>query len=454
MIRGRRRATAWCAVVVALVCGCGPFRVIRDGAVQPSAAEKIKRKLVRIRGLEFRDDVPLVAVDAAEARALLEREVREQFEPGELARIGRVYVALGLLPAGTDLERAFVDLYSAQVAGFYDPIDRRMVLVSEALETRGFTRVLENVMRRDLAGELVLAHELTHALQDQHVGLDLGRADVGEDDAQLAKRAVYEGDATLAGYAAIRGTLRPGGAVALAAKLEAAQEEMTRDFPDVPALIRDTTVFQYVSGVNFVSWAYKDAGWEGVNALLAQPPRSTEQILHPEKYFVRPENPTRVHVGALAPYFRGGEWQLAEEATLGELTIRLLAERYLARPAAAEVAAGWDGDRLVALGRDDELVLVWLTSWDSERDASEFFTTWSRVLASRHDGTPTTDETMVALEGVAPYHLERRGTKVLAIEGALEDDLGGLAERIWKRSTFEPNVPFVPLDVAGIARDR
>jgi len=459
MTRAPRRAPAEflgvaLAVAVVLVTGCGPFRVVRDGAVQPSAADAVKRKLVRIRGLEFRENVPLVAVDAAEARALLEREVREQFEPGELVRIGRVYVALGLLPAGTDLERAFMDLYSAQIAGFYDPVDRRMVLVNEALETRGFTRVLENVTRRDLAGELVLAHELTHALQDQHFGLDVGRADVGEDDAQLAKRAVYEGDATLAGFAAVLGKLRPAGAAALAGKLEGVQEQMARDYPDIPAFIRDTTVFQYVSGVNFVSWAYQDAGWEGVDALLARPPRSTEQILHPEKYFVRPENPTRVQIGALAPYFRGGEWQLAEEATLGELTIRLLAERYLPRAAAADVAAGWDGDRLLALGRDDELALVWLTSWDSEQDASEFFTTWARVLASRHQGTPETGDTVAALEGVAPYHLERRGTKVLAIEGALEDDLAGLADRIWKRSTFEPNVPFVPLDLAAVARDR
>jgi hypothetical protein len=391
--------------------------------------------------------VPLVAVSATEARGMLEREVRHQFTPGEWATIGRVYIALGLLPAGTDLEQAFLDLYSAQLAGFYDPVDRRMVLVNEALRTGFFTSAVESVIRRDLAGEMVLAHELTHALQDQHFGLSTGRADVGDDDAQLALRAVYEGDATLAGYAAVLGKLRPGAAVGLAHKLERVPNQMAHDYPDIPALIRESIVFQYVAGVNFVSWAYKNAGWEGVNALLARPPRSTEQILHPEKYFVHPENPVHVQLGALAPYLRG-EWQLAEEATLGELTIRVLVERFFDRVRATEVAAGWDGDRLMALSQGQELALVWLTAWDSERDATEFFSAWATILAGRHPGAASASDAVISLSGPQPYYLERRGSKVLAIEGPLESDLPALADRVWRRSAFDPNVPWVPIDLA------
>jgi hypothetical protein len=137
----------------------------------------------------------------------------------------------------------------------------------------------------------------------------------------------------------------------------------------------------------------------------------------------------------------------------------VLAARSRAPAPAAGVAAGWDGARLVALARDDELALVWLTSWDSEADALAFFGAWLRVLATRHPETsaisnPAGHGEVATLEGAAPYHLERRGTKVLALAGALEDDLAGLADRIWKRSTFEPNVPFVPLDVAAIALER
>jgi hypothetical protein len=235
--------------------------------------------------------------------------------------------------------------------------------------------------------------------------------------------------------------------VGLARKLEQARDQMAREYPDIPALIRESVVFQYAAGVNFVSWAYKSSGWEGVNAVLSNPPRSTEQILHPEKYFVRREDPMRVQLGALAPYLRG-EWQLAEDATMGELTIRLLAERYFDATRAAEIAAGWDGDRLTALAHGDTLALVWMTSWDSEPDATDFSGAWASVLAGRHRGAPSTSGTVVSLAGAEPYYLERRGNRVLAIEGALESDFTELAERIWRRSTFEPNVPWLPIDLA------
>lgn len=445
-VRASARGTC-VALALVVAAGCGGYRIVRDGTVQTSAAEKLKRKLVAIRGLAFRTPVPLVAVSANEARGMLERELHQEFSADELATIGHVYAALGLVPAGTDLERAFLDLYSTQLAGFYDPIERRMVLVNEALRTGLFTRIVESVIRRDLAGELVLAHELTHALQDQHFGLSTGRGDVGEDDAQLAQRAVYEGDATLAGFAAVLGGLGERGAIGIAGQLEALDAQMAHDYPAIPALVRESIVFQYVAGTNFVSWAYAASGWDGVNALLARPPRSTEQILHPEKYFERPEQPTRIQLGALTPYVRG-DWTLAEETTLGELTIRILLERLVGRARALTVASGWDGDRMLAVTRGDRLAIVWLTSWDTEQDAGEFFAAWTGILATRHPGNATAGADVVERGGDDPYYLERRGGRVLAIEGALETDLPALADRIWRRSTFEPNVPWVPIDVA------
>ncbi len=390
-------------VVLALALpGCASYRLIRDGALDTDAVARIQTRLVALRGLSFQTPVPVAAVSQAEARDILERELHAQFTPGELRKLTRVYTALGLFPDGTDLEHAILDLYGTQVAGFYEPIGRRMVLVEGTPPVDLLTRIVEGISRRDLAGELVLGHELTHALQDQHFGLDVGRGDVGEDDALLARHAVYEGDATLAGFAVMLGTLRPSVASSLAAKLEGVPGQLAGAYPDIPAAIRETVVFQYVAGVNFVSWAYERAGWDGVNALLARPPLSSEQIMHPEKYFVRPELPLTIHVGATSPYLQAG-WELAEEATLGEFTTRLLLERFLDRARAGAVAEGWDGDRMIALSRGTDLALLWLTSWDSERDAGEFFDAYGEVLAGKHQGAqPIVRGDRIVVSGDAP----------------------------------------------------
>jgi hypothetical protein len=438
---------AGCALVAA---SCAPYRVLRAGQVNATAAARVKAKLVTLRGLRFSSAVPVQAVTAEEARKLLERELRAQYSVDELARLSRVYVALGLLPQGSDLERAYLELYAHQVAGFYDPIERRMVLVENATAPDLLTRVVGGVLRRDFAGELVLAHELTHALQDQHYGLDVSRTDLGEDDAALARHAVYEGDATLAGFGVVLGTLKPSSAVSLAAKLEGVPGQLARAYPEIPDAIRESVIFQYVAGVNFVSWAYQRAGWEGVNALLARPPLSTEQILHPEKYFMRAEYPLSVKLGGTSPYVQAG-WQSAEEATLGEFTIQVLGDQFLSRTRAAAMAAGWDGDRLLALSRGEDIALVWLTAWDTEKDAPEFLEAYATILAAKHpQGAPETrDDALVSPASTAPYRVERRGTKVLVVEGLLDPDLARVTERVWRRSSYEPAMPWLPIDLAA-----
>lgn len=430
--------------------GCASYRLIRAGEVNAKSAARIEQKLVATRGLHFQSRVPLQVVSVDEARTMLERELHTQYTSEELAKLSRIYATLGLVPPGTNLERAFLDLYGQQVAGFYDPIERRMVLVEGAIAPDLLTRTLQGVLRRDFAGELVLAHELTHALQDQHYGLDVGRNDLGEDDERLARHAVYEGDATLAGFAVVLGNLEPSAAVSLAGKLEGVPGALARAYPDIPDAVRETVVFQYVAGVNFVSWAYQRAGWDGVNALLAHSPLSSEQILHPEKYFVTADYPVGVRVGGIGYYVQAG-WQVAEDATLGEFTIQVLGDQFLSRERARAMAAGWGGDRMTALSHGDDLAIVWLTAWDTEEDAAEFFTSFGAVLAAQRAGVaPSThEETLLAADGASPYRLERQGTKVLLVEGPLDGDLGRVTARIWRHSSYQPAMPSVPIDLAA-----
>jgi hypothetical protein len=224
---------------------------------------------------------------------------------------------------------------------------------------------------------------------------------------------------------------------------------MAKTYPDMPAVIRDTLTFQYVSGVNFVSWAYEHADWNGVNALLARPPRSTEQVLHPEKYFQKPEYPLAIRVGAIAPFIGKGNWELAEDTTLGELVIRVLVERFADGDRARAVAAGWDGDRLVALTKDDQIGLVWMTAWDTEADAVEFERAYGEIVQRKLGPAPQSEASARPRVGAQPYEVQRRGNRVLSIEGPLQADLAALADEVWRRTSFEPVMPWIPIDVGA-----
>ena len=290
------RVRAALAVVLALVAA---VRLIASFATaQVNAARRRARQArssSRFAACTFRAPCRCQAVSVDEARTMLEREsARAVRASSELARLSRVYVALGLLPAGTDLEHAFLELYSAPSRGILrsdrpphgarergrdgtrsaDAHRRRRAAARSRRRARPRARAHARAAGPALSGSTSVAH------------------DVGEDDAQLARHAVYEGDATLAGFAVVLGKLKPSSAVSLAAQARG------RSRPDRARLSRDPRRHprdRRSSSTSRASTSSRGrterAGWEGVNALLARPPRSTEQILHPEKYFVRPEYP-------------------------------------------------------------------------------------------------------------------------------------------------------------------
>lgn len=389
-----------------------------------------------------------------ELRAYLQAELDRQYSPDELSALSRVYAKLGLLPANVQLGDALLKLYTAQVAGFYDPHAGKLFLVSPGAPSPGvLTSVLGFILRRDLVGEMLLAHELTHALQDQNFAI-LGAADDrSNDDRALAIRSVLEGDATLSGFAYVFGGLPKRSLLDLVQQLEGIPAEVAAAMPQIPPVLREELVFQYSAGANFVSWAYLRAGWRGVNALLAHPPTSSEQILWPEKYYVQPDDPTEVRIGGLEDYETGASWRVLEENTLGELMVRILAQAFLEPARAVEVARGWDGDRFVAFGANGRMHVYWLSIWDSERDASEFFFGERDILA-RHfaDASGGGDDLRWSGAGADPYCLERRGDKVLVVLGVAPEECTVRAPAIWAKSSFTREAPSIHIDLAALAR--
>src|SRR3989454_5581141 len=190
--------------------------------------------------------------------------------------------------------------------------------------------------------------------------------------------------------------------------------ELAKKYPDLPELLRASLAFQYDDGTPFGARALAAGGWEAVDRVPLAPPESTEQVLHPPRYYADRDRPITVTLGGTDGLEAAGFTRILED-TLGELLIRVLATRVLPAERAAQVAEGWGGDRLRALARGDDLVLVWLTAWDSPTEAGEFAD---------------------ALPGLVPdARVERRAERVLVLLGPPGLEHAALAGRVWSRTT-------------------
>lgn len=433
-----------CALSLLSACS---YSIVRGGEINESAAAGIERGIASLRGLQFVTPVPMEVKTAEELRRYLQDEIDRQYSPQEIHGLQRVYERLGLLPKDVDLGEAILKLYTAQIAGFYDPHAGKLFLVPSGMPPTGWMiNTLQFLLRRDLANEMLLAHELTHALQDQHFGTLAVAGDPSNDDRSLAIHAILEGDATLAGFAYLLGGLPEGSLLDLLQRLDVIPTELEAMLPDTPAVLRDSLVFQYSAGARFVALAYLHAGWAGVNALLAYPPTSTEQVLWPERFFIRPDSPTDVRLGGLEDYRSSPKWSEVEENTLGALTVRILLEGFFDRDRAEKVALGWDGDRLAAFARGDELHLYWMSTWDSPASAAEFFAAESEILQRKYPtAARQVDAERISAAGDDPYRLERRDDKVLLVLGMPAEDSAKRAGPLWTKSAFSP--PGIQLDL-------
>jgi len=410
-------------VVALLAAACGPGRVVRGGVVNTDLLATIRTGLVRLRGLEFTAPVPASPLSAADVRARLAHELDETFQPGEIERIAAVEVRLGLLPEGTVLRPIYERLFETQIAAFYDPRAKDLGISTEALGAGGFwIGMLSTLTNHDFVGELLISHELTHALQDQHFGLPTEPEPLTDShgDRILARRALLEGDATLASFAYVGGGRLDAHTFGLVTEqMHALPAQLAAQYPDVPDAILAPLAFQYDDGTTFTGRAYLHGGWAEVDRVHRDPPTSTEQVLHPERYFERRDPPVEIALGGTDRLEAAG-WRPSVEDTVGELGIRILVGHGLSPAGAAAAADGWGGDRLRALARGDDLLLVWMTTWDGEADAVDF---------------------AGALPVVRPdARVERRGAHVLVVlapPGA-SPPLDALAARVWERTRFTP----------------
>ena len=319
-------------------------------APRPAASvATITTRVEALRGLRFDSRPVPQRVSPEQARREGLESLDRAYPESRRKADEEVLKLLGLIEADVDLRKISSSVFGEGVAGYYDPRSKRLRIVSGATP--------------DALGEMILAHELTHALEDQRFGLALDEG--ATDDAALARLALVEGSAMLVMQQYLIRHI--GAEQALSGLLGSAMQTG----PDLPQFLEDQLIFPYLSGLEFVSALQAKSGWKLVDlADRERLPESTEQILHPEKWIeAEPPLPVRVDVEL------GDEWRRVARGTWGEWQTRELLESN-----GDAAAAGWGGDRYelwqrgtcaAAPCRDsDVLVMKW--RWDTPEDAREF----------------------------------------------------------------------------------
>ena len=285
---------------VAVLAGTAAVRA--DGI--PSAAKlgEFQRQAETLRGLKFRTAVPVSTISEAELRALVSRELDKEYPGRKLADYQELMAWLDMLPPGTDLRKVYSDFLVDQAAGMYDTDTKRMYIP----EMGGGKKKVEHKIDGsvgDVLDGIVYVHEYTHALEDQYWKLE----DAADKDSQAStdraagRTFLAEGSAThlmveaVPAQAAAKAprlyvfiwNLMHSGVVdsAMSQILLASWKMADVQTPGVPETLARGEVMPYGYGYAFCNRLMHDWGLDGLDYACGHPPVSTEQAMHPEKFW-------------------------------------------------------------------------------------------------------------------------------------------------------------------------
>ncbi len=407
-----------------LICMClvgSPllFAAETDPGSLLEAADATLERVVRVRDLDLNEPVQRRIADELEIAAYIQSRIREEYDYEDLKPESRTLQILGLVPIAAAYRDSIFKLLSESVESRYDPKRNIFYIASWLLpEEQGS----------------ILAHESARILQDQHFDIENLMEDDrtgNNNDRVLAHRAFFEGDRTVV-------------------MIQMGLEEDQRHFSDLPNLayvmqswmatalrpddasetvpeyLKQTLIFPYGYGASFFQEVWKNnPGWVNVNRIYDDLPMSTEQILHPEKYFGMRDNPKPVV--AMDPVARlGGNWRIAYQNVLGEFSLGLLLGQHFTEEYAAKTVSGWGGDTVMYLEDDtgQDAVLV-NTTWDSEEAAERFFTAMDAWFMKRYPEGKRDNETAngFSITHEGRFHtIERDGDNLYFILGLPETD--------------------------------
>jgi len=311
------------------------------------------RRVEAARGLASSKSVPAQRLGRDELIARVKDHVSRELPPEAIRDEGLALQLFGFLPTHFDYEAAEYRLLEEQLAGYYEPADQTMYMASDL---------------GDDEATATLAHELVHALQDQHWDLETrSKYHPGEGDRSEAVSALAEGDATSAMFdvmiaRALPGTRRSAAEIPDQVFIQQIRNGMSQGpGADSPRIMRSSLAAPYIYGTLFVNALRRRGGWSEVNRAWDSAPTTTEQILHLDKWDAH-ELPLTVSAPPFSSLGRG--WAVADEDSEGELGARLAFEEWMDPAAAAETSSGWGGDRGVLVTSGDRFAFAWRLRFD------------------------------------------------------------------------------------------
>lgn len=327
---------------------------------------ELEQAAQRVRQLELLEPIDVEVVTREEHRAAQLESIQEDIAADGADDWNVLLVFLGFIGEDDDIYEIYNGFISEQVLGTYNPETKQLIVISTNTDDWNAT------------DKTTFVHETVHALQDQHFDIMsiYGEETLVTDDSFYAVRSLIEGDASMAELIYI---VENDLIDQLLEEFDSIESPST---DDIPFFLLETMGFYYDEGAQFVSRLWQDGGWDAVNAAWLNPPTTSEQIIHPEKY-LEGEGAIPVNIADPQPHF-GDDWRIIEDNAWGELGTRVFLENSGASSRDATTASeGWGGDGVYVITNDAESAMVWTTAWDSEDDAIEFFETLAEAESAR-----------------------------------------------------------------------
>jgi hypothetical protein len=340
------------------------------------AADEVLAQMSKLLDLPIKEPLKKTLRSKREIREYLIREEKEDKTDAERYADAKTLEAFGLIPKGFPLDSFMLDVLTDQVAGLYDPKAKEFYIADWISADEQKT---------------VMAHELTHALEDQSFHIDPWiKAARPNDDAELARDSVSEGTALAAmfDYSLQDQSMSVRDIPDMTLMIRSgAVAEMDKDplLAKAPTYIRDELLFPYLAGTGFSQQFLKaHTGWKDLKILFDNPPVSTQQILHPELYLtgVKPEKVTLPEWKGIVPE----DWKLLEANVLGEFGLGEILKQLIGQGRADTLSPAWVGDRYAVFESEKtkKTALVYRLALDNADDAARFCGQYSEALELKY----------------------------------------------------------------------